>query len=554
MEKKHNQIEILLKLGYLSQENLKDLSAKDDQGKIDELITKEILTKDIVGNAIAENYKLKYINLSKNTPSTEIVKKLPKGFAQRYKAVLTNIDKAKAIVATSHPDKSNTIIRELKNVLKVKNIEILYAFEQDIEEIQNIYRDPLQNRITEIINSNETIATNLFNELVNEAYEMKSSDIHIEPLSNKVVLRFRIDGILRVVGELTPDIYSNLLNRVKVLANLRIDQHFEAQDGAIRIDIDDIGLDLRVSIVPTVNGQNIVIRILSSYIKNLGLKDLGLNELDEILLTEASKKPYGMIITAGPTGSGKTTTLYSILKLLQKPEVNITTIEDPVEYKIDGINQIQVNTLTNLTFAKGLRSIVRQDPNIILVGEIRDRETVEISINAALTGHLLLSTFHSNDAYSVIPRLLDMGSEPFLLSSTLSLIVAQRLARKVCPNCKKSYEIKSKDLEKVLPSLKQVTKDNDITLFKGEGCNTCNNTGYKGRIGIFEILSIDNDFKELIIKSPSSLDIKKLALKKGMRTFEIDGIEKMLVGEISQEELQRVIMIEQTAHGKREGK
>jgi type II secretory ATPase GspE/PulE/Tfp pilus assembly ATPase PilB-like protein len=297
---------------------------------------------------------------------------------------------------------------------------------------------------------------------------------------------------------------------------------------------------MRVSIVPTINGEKIVIRLLSQYVSGFALDDIGLSAHDQKLINEAGKKPFGMILVTGPTGSGKSTTLYSLLKSINKPEINITTIEDPVEYRIAGVNQIQVNLQTDLTFARGLRSIVRQDPDIILVGEIRDKETAEISVNAALTGHLLLSTFHANDAASTIPRLLDMGLEPFLLASTLELIIAQRLVRKICSHCRYSETVQVSDLKNKLMYPDKYFDKDKVSLYKGKGCPACGGTGYSGRIAIFEFIKVSAEVEDLVAKHPSATQIWEVAKQNGSRSLFEDGMDKVKNGVTTLEELKRV--------------
>jgi type IV pilus assembly protein PilB len=296
---------------------------------------------------------------------------------------------------------------------------------------------------------------------------------------------------------------------------------------------------LRVSIIPVLDGEKVAIRVLSDYLKSAEFEDLGFNEDQRRMLDMACEKSYGMILTTGPTGSGKTTTLYSLIRKLHNNEVNITTIEDPVEYRIPGINQIQVNPLKNVTFEKGLRSVVRQDPNIILVGEIRDRETAEIAINAALTGHLLLSTFHANDAATAIPRLLDMGIEPFLLSSTLNLIIAQRLARRLCVNCRYSEEVSTSDFSK---EIQKLFSTKQVRLYKSKGCSKCNNTGFRGRVGLFEFIYITPEIQELVTgnEGVSSQKIWQIAKSQNAISFFEDGLSDVKEGVISLEELIRV--------------
>lgn len=301
------------------------------------------------------------------------------------------------------------------------------------------------------------------------------------------------------------------------------------------------GVNVRVSIAPTIDGEKIALRILPEYSGNFSVDALGLTSEDSAILNDAAKKPFGMVLVTGPTGSGKTTTLYAYLRTLNTADVNITTIEDPVEYKIEGINQMQTNEATDLTFARGLRSIVRQDPDIVLVGEIRDRETAEVAINAALTGHLLFSTFHSNDAATTIPRLLDIGIEPFLLGSTLELIVAQRLVRTICANCRGSYTLAKPDFQASLPKVATFFKDDQqVTLYRGTGCNSCHQTGYRGRTALFELIRNTPHMQELIATLPSRADIWKLAKQQGSRSLFEDGLSKVREGITTIEELLRV--------------
>ncbi len=310
---------------------------------------------------------------------------------------------------------------------------------------------------------------------------------------------------------------------------MRIDEHNAAQDGAMRYARHGDVADMRVSVAPTLDGEKVAIRVLSHYVRAFTMGDLGLTAANQEILSRAAKKPFGMILVTGPTGSGKTTTLYALVKDLNSREINITTIEDPVEYKISGINQIQVNPQTNLTYAKGLKSIVRQDPDVILVGEIRDEETAEIAVNAALTGHLLFSTFHANDAATAIPRLLDMGVEPFLVASTLDLIIAQRLVRRICESCRTSY------------TSKEETAALEIGRFyRGAGCNMCHGSGYSGRTALFECIEVTPQMNELILKQPAVAAICALSRAQGSRSMWEDGLEKVKRGVTTIEELSRV--------------
>jgi type II secretory ATPase GspE/PulE/Tfp pilus assembly ATPase PilB-like protein len=423
-------------------------------------------------------------------------------------------------------------------------ISITYTLSESINEALSLYQKGLEASFNKIIETKGKTAPDMVNEIIDDALSLRVSDIHFEPQEKEVIIRFRIDGVLHEAGKIPAEYYENVLNRVKVLAKLRIDEHFSSQDGAIRFTSTEQSraVDLRVSIVPTLDGEKIVMRVLSSYIEDLTLGNIGLSvELQTQILKSASK-PFGMILVTGPTGSGKTTTLYSLIRMLNTKQANITTIEDPVEYKIQGVNQIQANSQTNLTFAKGLRAISRQDPNVILVGEIRDFETAEIAVNAALTGHLLLTTFHANNAATAIPRFIDMGVEPFLVGSTIELIIAQRLTRKICENCKTSREVTKKEIDKLGPDISKYFPNQSYNLYKGKGCNTCSNTGYRGRVGIFEFIKSSPDLQDLISKGePTTKDIAELAKKQGFKSMFEDGIEKVKAGMTTIEELVRVV-------------
>ncbi|MEK7634542.1 MAG: GspE/PulE family protein [Patescibacteria group bacterium] len=380
----------------------------------------------------------------------------------------------------------------------------------------------------------------LVNSIVAHAFETRASDIHIDPEEKKVRVRLRIDGVLHDVFVLPKEIQSEIITRIKVLSGLRTDEHQAAQDGRFKIPIEDVGyVDVRVSIAPTYYGENAVLRILSEKTQ-LDLEQLGFSERDFKIIKAAIKKPYGMILATGPTGSGKTTTLYSIIKELNTPEVSIVTIEDPIEYSIGGIDQIQVNPQTGITFAQGLRSLLRQDPNVIMVGEIRDEETAGIAINAALTGHLILSTIHTNDAATTLPRLLDMHIEPFLISSTINIAIGQRLVRKICSSCRVIKVLNDAEFE----SLKDIVREDLLggrrEFFEGKGCDICED-GYEGRIGIYEVLEVTDTIRELIMKRANSRDIYQAVTAEGMTTMFEDGFKKALAGITTIEEILRIV-------------
>jgi type II secretory ATPase GspE/PulE/Tfp pilus assembly ATPase PilB-like protein len=388
-----------------------------------------------------------------------------------------------------------------------------------------------------------TSITQLTNLILEKAWKSGTSDIHIDPQEETVIVRYRIDGILYDVISLKKEVQPLIISRVKVLAALRTDEHATAQDGRFRFTLGDESIDLRVSIIPTYHGENIVMRLLVGGAKALSLDELGFAERDLKMIQKYIRKPYGMILATGPTGSGKTTTLYSVLRILNSRDVSIVTIEDPIEFAISGITQIQVNTNTNLTFSAGLRSIVRQDPNTCLVGEIRDKETAGIAVNAAMTGHLLLSTLHTNDAATTLPRLLDMGIEPFLIASTVNIAIGQRLVRKLCKECKETYRMTKEEIEgmnDLVPNAQDLL-DVNKPIYRAKGCDACNHTGYVKRIGIYEIMEVTEPLRTLIKARASADDLRKQACAEGMKTMIEDGFVKVAAGVTSIEEILRVV-------------
>jgi len=535
--------ELLVKESYVTEE---DVKKAEEFGKlhhasfVEYLLQESLITKDLLGQAVAESLKVPYADLNSTIPSPEQVQKIPEEIARKYRVVIFSEEKNQIVATTDNPQDKN-LLPELEKVLAGKKVSIAYSLPEDINASFIHYQKPLETRFSKIIENKGRIAPELLNEIFDDALVFHASDIHFEPQHKEVLVRFRVDGVLHEAGRIPKEFYENILNRIKVQSGMRIDEHFSAQDGSLRYDKDNTLVDMRASVVPTVEGEKVVLRVLSAYVQGFSLGDLGLSQTNQTMLEQAADKPFGMILVAGPTGSGKTTTLYALLKLVNSPDVNITTIEDPVEYKVVGVNQIQTNTQTNLTFSKGLRSIVRQDPDIILVGEIRDNETAEIAVNAALTGHLLYSTFHANDAATAIPRLLDMGIEPFLLASTMELIVAQRLVRKICDKCRYSATKTADDFD--TPQLKSTLpyfEGKSITLYEGKKCESCGHTGYKGRTAIFEFIQITPEMQNLMLRSPSTKEIWALARKEGSKTLFEDGIEKVKSGITTIEELLRV--------------
>jgi type IV pilus assembly protein PilB len=374
--------------------------------------------------------------------------------------------------------------------------------------------------------------------LIKNAIESRASDIHIEPYEKFIRIRYRIDGQLVQISTLGIDSLASLVTRIKIMANLNIAEKRLPQDGRIITKSGDKEVDLRVSILPTVSGEKVVIRVLSRESYQIGISRLGMDDIEIEQLHNIIASPHGIILVTGPTGSGKSTTLYTILNELNNENKNIITVEDPVEYMLEGINQVNVNVKAGLTFAAGLRSILRQDPDILMIGEIRDGETAEIAVKAAITGHLVLSTLHTNDAPSSVARLIDMGIEPYLVASSVSGIVAQRLVRKICPKCKNAYEASSYEKK-----LLKVEEQEHLLLHKGTGCAFCNNTGYSGRTGVYEIMEVTREHKELIMNNRNSEILKDLSVKNGMRTLDMSCRELVINGTTTMDELVKIAFL-----------
>lgn len=397
--------------------------------------------------------------------------------------------------------------------------------------------------VDEMVGGSDVNVGELLEKIVKKALGQGSSDVHIEPREEEIVVRYRIDGALRDIMKIEKKIEQALVFKIKVAARLRTDEHFAPQDGKIRFVFDGVKLDTRISILPTTKGEKIVMRLLSSEGKSFALEDLGFRDRELEIIRKSYKKPYGMILASGPTGSGKTTSLYSILKLLNSPDVNISTIEDPVEYDIDGINHVQVNRKADMTFSNGLRSLLRQDPDIIMIGEIRDDETAKIATNSAMTGHLVLSTIHTNDSVTTIPRLLEMDVERFVVASTLNVVVAQRLAKRLCGACKKAHKLtkaEHDELDKARPDIAGLIKVGD-KVYESKGCKECGGIGYKGRIGMYEVLEVTKAIREIIMTDGSTADdVFALARKEGLQLIVEDGAGKVDEGITDISELMKV--------------
>jgi type II secretory ATPase GspE/PulE/Tfp pilus assembly ATPase PilB-like protein len=533
---------VLLKESYISESDSAqaEKASHDSAGYLDFLIRQELLSKALLGQALAEGYHLPFADFAINAAIKERVQLISEQEARAQRLVVVEANDNGVLVATDQPEKINP--PKVKQLFPGQKVRLAYTLPEYVDQSYELYEQPLITRFSQIISNSKRIAPEIVDEIIKDALNFRASDIHFEPRGTTVMVRFRVDGLLREAGELPKEYYDNILNRIKVESGMRIDEHLASQDGAMQRIEGAVKADLRVSLIPTVEGEKVVMRVLGAYVAGLSIADVGMSEQHRQIIERCIAKPFGMILTVGPTGSGKTTTLYSLLKLLNKSDVNITTIEDPVEYKMADTNQIQVNEAANMTFARGLRSIVRQDPDVILVGEIRDRETAEISVNAALTGHLLLSSFHSNDAATAMPRLVDMGIEPFLLASTLEVIVAQRLVRKICSNCRYSLPagtaIEASRASGINWTEYFTASD---TVYAGKGCQVCAGSGYNGRNPLFELIEVTSEMQDLMLGSPSTLEIERLARSQGSRSMFADGIDKVKLGVTTLEEVLRVV-------------
>lgn len=431
-----------------------------------------------------------------------------------------------------------------------KAIEEAMESMQDDPDGGDMYDDGEEENQSQVDNLQNAPVTKLLSVVIKHAIEGKASDIHIEPLGKEYRVRFRVDGILHSSLAIPKGVGRAIVSRIKILSNLKIDEKRKPQDGRFKVVESGRRVDFRVSTLPITEGEKIVLRLLDTSNKVIDLKSMGLMGKGNEILVRNIKEPFGIILMTGPTGSGKSTTLYACLDILNKEERNIITLEDPVEYTIAGINQSQINPEIGYTFASGLRSILRQDPNVIMVGEIRDGETAELTIHAALTGHLVLSTLHTNSSIGAIPRLIDMGIESFLIASSLRVVGAQRLVRRICNECKQEINITPKVLSFIKSQIDHISPEElkkyelDLTdgihMYEGKGCDECGNTGYRGRIAIFEALEVDDELKEIIVEHSGEADIQRYAEKQGMITIKQDGILKVLRGFTTLSEVERV--------------
>lgn len=546
-------VDILQKGKLLPEEELENLQKRSGSPEeLERLLLREgHLTTEQLGQIRAKLFGVKFVDLHQEPLVPDVLKVLPRLVAEAQKAIVFRTEGTVRVAILDA--KPRPFLRLLRKRFG-QNMELYTAVEPGILGALAMYETNVEDRFASLISEaqkqwkgtgEDRSIVELVETLLRYAVRCGASDIHIEPQEQETVVRLRIDGLLQRILTFPTPIHERVLLRIKVLANLATDEHAIPQDGKILYQSpDNIRVDIRVSIVPTIYGGKVVMRLLVSEDQALPLESIGLMEHDRKILSEEAKRTWGMILVTGPTGSGKTTTLYALMRRLNQEHVNISTIEDPIEYRLPGANQIQVNEKVNLTFSTGLRSLVRQDPNIILVGEIRDRETAGIAVNAAMTGHLVLSTLHTNDAPTAMPRLIDMSIEPFLIASTVNVIVAQRLVRKICVRCREGHDVEKKTLESRIPAAdldKLFGKHTTLRLYQGKGCNLCQGSGFRGRIAIFEVLLMDEELRALVVARSSADILREAARKKGVPTMVDDGLEKVRRGLTTVEEVIRVI-------------
>lgn len=517
------------------------------------LVDAGYLTESDLLKMLAEQLGLEFIELSDYKIDLSAVAMLPQSTAKKNLVLPVGFEENKLVVATSDP--TNVFIFDDLRIMTGFEIKPVVASKEDLLETINRYaqsEDVLEDAADSIETNTEKVKAakeaeeaaeeapivKLVNLVINQAVEERASDIHIEPQEKDMRVRYRVDGVLHEVMRSPKKIQAGLISRLKIMADMNIAERRVPQDGRIGLVVGERAVDFRVASLPSVYGEQMVLRILEKESIMLDLEDLGFFPQVLDVFKQAVSKPYGTILVTGPTGSGKSTTLYATLNVLNVPEKNIMTIEDPVEYRLGGVSQMQVNLKAGMTFAAGLRAVLRGDPDCLLVGEIRDRETALIAIESALTGHLVLSTLHTNDAPSAVTRLIEMGVEPFLIASALDCVLAQRLARRLCKYCKEKHTLSGKDVINLgFPA----DADQEYEFYKPVGCSRCNNTGYKGRMGVHEVMLMSTAIGDLAVKKSSSEEIMRLAVKEGMNTLRDDGFNKAKAGMTSLEEIIRVV-------------
>jgi type IV pilus assembly protein PilB len=551
-------VQALLAAGLVSESQVReaaDLAVQRGSTPLEVLVDSGVVDRKEVVRTAATSAGLTYVDLSDYTVNTGAAALLPPDFARRSNVLPLDWEDGELVVAVGIRQAGNIELKDDLTRLTKSRIRFAVAGRSDIEaKINQVYRaeGEMQELTSDLVEddaaedlanftevSAEAPVVRFVNLLITQAITDRASDIHIEPTEHDLRVRYRIDGVLQDAHRSPKNIQNGVISRLKIMAEMNIAERRVPQDGRLSVSHQGRKIDLRIATLPTVWGEKVVARILDTSNTRLGLEDLGFSDENFARFHESYSKPYGMILATGPTGSGKSTTLYATLNLLNRPEVNVITVEDPVEYRLSGINQVQTNVRAGLTFASALRSILRSDPDIVLIGEIRDHETAQIAIEAALTGHLVLSTLHTNDAPSAVTRLVEMGIEPFLVGSAIDAVLAQRLCRSLCERCKEPYEPQ----RQYLLDIGFPWEDGaDLpTLYRPGGCNKCAGTGYRGRMALHEVMTVTEEIERLAVARASTDDIGRAARAQGMTTLRDDGWLKVLAGSTSIEEILRVV-------------
>ncbi|MDO8461057.1 MAG: GspE/PulE family protein [bacterium] len=559
-------LDVLVGEGLINTQQYQDVKIKaaSENKTIDDVLESlHLIPEEKLAEAKAKVLGVPFISLSATTFSPIALNLIPRSVAERFLLIPFLYDEKTNTLSIATADPANLEAISFVNQKTGLNIKTFAAFSPDIKQaISAQYRQELVGDVGAALKESEDLSkkpviidskqisetikeapiAKIVSTILEYAVTSRASDIHIEPQEDRVRVRYRIDGILYDKLSLPRGVQEAVISRIKILSGMKIDEHRTPQDGRFNFKAGENEVDLRISVLPASHGEKIVMRLLRKSggiptLPELGLAGIALKNLETAIL-----RPHGIIIVCGPTGSGKTTTLYAVLSRLNTPRVNIMSLEDPVEYAIQGVNQVQVNTAVGLTFATGLRSFLRQDPNIILVGEIRDTETTDLALQAALTGHLVFSTLHTSNAAGALPRLLDLGAENFLLASTMNAIVGQRIVRKICASCKESYVPPAQMVASAKNILGNLFPQNmtEVKFYKGKGCSECENTGYSGRVGLFEVLPVSQKIAQLVLEHPDSNTIEKEAILEGMITMMQDGYLKVIAGTTSIEEVLRV--------------
>lgn len=552
--------DLLVESKKITEEQLNEVlkKQKNSSMRLGELLVNQgLTTENDILSVLEKQLGIPRVSLDFVNVDEKALKAIPEGLASKYNLLPIHFNKGMLTVVMSDP--LNIFAFDDVKMATGYEVEPLLASQEEIRKaISKYYSDQFVQKAAEDLNKeqisnklnaglngvddnlsqediNNAPVVRLIDSVIDNAVKARASDIHIEPFEKYVKIRYRVDGELQEMLRAPRETLGALTTRIKILASLNIAEKRLPQDGRILTSVDNKDIDLRVSVLPTVNGEKVVIRILSKESFLIGKEELGMHSEDLDKLNRIMERPYGIILVTGPTGSGKSTTLYTVLQELNTENKNIITVEDPVEFLLEGVNQVSVNTKAGLTFASGLRSILRQDPDIIMIGEIRDNETAEIAVRSAITGHVVLSTIHTNDAPSSVVRLTDMGIEPYLIATSISGVVAQRLVRKICPKCSEEYE--PNNFERKILNIGLLDK---VKLLRGKGCGYCNNTGYKGRIGTYEIMEITREHRELIMNNGSSDEIRDLSINNGMTTLRMSCSRLVLEGITTVDELMRI--------------